>query len=168
MLSLGELVARPCQARGLGGQAWQRRPVAASWPRPRQCKWQMRWGPLGKKGGKIGEVACGCLIESRSVLSWWGGGDDGERRRAGVGEDYKASGSLIHPVGWPQASPLLCPLHFTRLFLPSRPLSFLSCYPSFLSPVIPRHEGEEEEERSMPTRSSSICVKISQSTMFQK
>lgn len=79
----------------------------------------MGWGPLGKKErGKREEVACGSVIECRSGLSWWGGGDDKVEWRAGVlREDYKAFGSLMSPVGWPQALhitcfPILCLSHF--------------------------------------------------------
>lgn len=138
MLPLGELVAPPCQAYELDSQAWQRQPVPASWPR--QCKWQMGWGPLAKKGGKGGEVACGSLIESRSGLSWWGGGDDREGRRAGVGEDYKATGSLKHPVGWPQALPLLSTPPLPPQSLPFLLLPFFSL-PSFLTTKEPRREA---------------------------
>ena len=102
----GGVGAPPCQACELNGQAWQRQPVPASRARPRQCGWQM-----SKKRRKKREAACGSLIESRSGLSWWGGGDD---REEGV-EDYSASGSLSHPVGWPQAA--LSPSHFSPVTL---------------------------------------------------
>lgn len=168
MLPLGELVAPPCQACELRGQAWQWQPVPASWPRPRQCKWQMGWGPLGKKGGKIGEVACGSLIESRSGLSWWGGGDDREGRMAGVGEDYKAFGSLIHPVGWPQVCRSQPPPGHTHtdthtppsVFLISLlllPLFSVSCHPS-----LQRSRGARHAYRSSRGR-----VKISQKLHFK-
>lgn len=67
-------------------------------------KWdEDRW--VRKRGGKREEVACGSVIECRSGLSWWGGGDDKAEWRAGVfREDYKAFGSLMSPVGWPQGT----------------------------------------------------------------
>lgn len=86
--------------------------------RQRQRKWQMGWGPLGKKGRVWGvgcEVACGSVIECRSGLSWWGGGDDKVEWKAGVsGKDYKAFGSPVPPLyGWPQALHITC---FHRFF----------------------------------------------------
>lgn len=156
MLPLGKLVAPPCQAWELGGQGWQRQSVPASWPR--QCKWQMGWGPLGKKGGKRGEVACGSLIESRSGLSWWGGGDDREGDGGqGWGKDYKASGSLTHPVGWPQALALtlLSPLYstfFTSALPPSLSFLFRSLlfFPLPSHPSPQRNRGEKRAYQALP------------------
>lgn len=157
----GKLVATPCQDLELSSQAWQRQPVLTSWPRLRHSNWQTRWGPLDRKGGKRGKVAHGSLIESRSGLSWWGGCDDRAAMEGRGGKDYEASGSLIQPIGWPQALALLSPLQSTSL-LPSFSLS-LSFFPIslFLSSLILNHK--EAEERTMPTRRSWGCVRISQS-----
>lgn len=159
----GEAVAPPCQHPELNGQAWQQRLVPASGPRQRQSKWQMGWGPLGRKGGERGEVACGSLIESRSGLSWWGGGDDrgGMEGRGGGGLQGLRQSRAARRMTTGSGSARPTPLHLwcppPRLLRPSH-FSFISL---FLSPLIPQHKGAEE--KSMPTRRSRGCVKISQS-----
>ena len=112
MLPLGELVAPPCQA------LWARRPSLASDSLSLRAdqdrgsvndKWdEDRWV---RKGGKIGEVACGSLIESRSGLSWWGGGDDRGRRRAGVGGGLQGLWQPHTPRRMTASLSLLSPLN---------------------------------------------------------
>lgn len=82
----------------------------------------MGWGSLGKKGReKRKEVACGSVIECRSGLSWWVGGDDKvEWRAGGFREDYKAFGSLMPPPRLNTGPP-------HHLLPHSRPSHFFSC-----------------------------------------
>ena len=165
MLPLGELVAPPCQA------LWARRPSLASDSLSLRAdqdrgsvndKWdEDRWV---RKGGKIGEVACGSLIESRSGLSWWGGGDDRGRRRAGVGGGLQGLWQPHTPRRMTASLSLLSPLNsppHTHTHTHTPPSVFLisPLLPLFfLSPVIPHCEGARHAYRS-----SRGCVKISQS-----
>lgn len=132
MLTLGELVERSCQAWELGSQAGQQQPGSNS-----QCLWvNQEWGRVNdkwdedgwvRKGKERQEVAFGFFIESRSCLSWWSGKDERDGMEGRVRGDYKASGSLVPPVGWPRVLALLA-------FLFPFSLSFLFFSP-FLSPL---------------------------------
>lgn len=144
MLALGDLVSPPCQDLELSGQAWQRQPVPASWPRRRQGKWQMRWGLVGRKGGKRGEVACGCLIESRSGLSWWVVDDregmEGRGRGGlqGLWQPYTAR-RVTTSSGAAFPTPPLLPCSLSLSFLSHSPPFF--CPLSFLTTKEPGREA---------------------------
>lgn len=91
-------------------------------------KWdEDRWV---RKGGKRGKVACGSLIESRSGLSWWGGGDDRERMEGrgggglqGLWQPHTAY-RMTTGSGSALTTPLLCPplfLYLSNFSVPSHP-----------------------------------------------
>lgn len=150
------ILARPGSSAAKLGSNSQSLWVNQEWGRVND-KWDE--GGWVRKGKERQEVAFGFFIESRSCLSWWSGKDERDGMESRVRGDYKASGSLVHPVGWPRVLALLA---FLFSFSPS---VFHSCsFPRF---SLPSHISPQRSQREARLSGSLQDVWRLVSTSFQ-